>query len=144
MKPKFLLRIASLSIFLHTIGHTLGALSWKKDPDPNIQRVVDEMISYKFTFGGAVRSIGDFYEGYGVTMIFVLMLFAVLLWQLAAISVTFPGPAWRLLAPISLSLLVIALIEFIYFFFLPGVLTSIAGVLAGWSAISLWKNRTIV
>src|SRR5579872_6350042 len=104
MKRKTLLRIASISMLLHAIGHTVGALSWKKDPDPNIQRVVDEMISYKFTFGGAMRSIGDFYEGYGVTMIFVLLFFAVLLWQLAAISFSYPGPARKLLVPISMSL----------------------------------------
>ena len=62
MKPKPLLRIASISMFLHAVGHTIGALSWKQAPDPVIQKVVDDMISHKFIFLGSLRSIGDFYE----------------------------------------------------------------------------------
>jgi hypothetical protein len=143
MKPKILLRIASLMMFLHAIGHTIGALTWKKDLNPAIQQVVDDMIGHKFIFMGASRSIGDFYEGYGMMMIFVLLLMAVLLWQLAAISVKHPVPAATLLITISLSLLAIALIEFSYFFLLAGAFTLIAGLLSGWSALSILKNKTI-
>jgi len=143
MKPKIILRIASVSMLLHTIGHTIGAMSWKKDPDPAIQRVVDSMISHKFIFLGSLRSIGDFYEGYGITMIVVLLLMAVLLWQLSKIYAIFPDPAAKLLGPISLGLLVIALIEFKYFFFLPGTLTSLAGILSGWSVLIIRKNITV-
>lgn len=143
MKPKFLLRIASLAMFLHAIGHTMGAMTWKKNPNPAIQQVVDDMISHKFVFMGAFRSIGDFYEGYGVSMIFVLLLIAVLLWQLSAIGPKYPAPAGRLLVPISLGLLTIGLIEFKFFFFLPGAFTTIAGLLSGWAVLFLWKNKTI-
>ena len=143
MKPKIILRIASISMFLHTIGHTIGAMTWKKAPDPAIQQVVDSMISQKFIFMGALRSIGDFYEGYGITMIFVLLLMAVLLWQLSTICIKYPGPAAGLLVPISLSLLVIALIEFKYFFSLPGTLTVIAGLLSGWSVLIIRKNIAV-
>lgn len=129
-------------MFLHAIGHTIGALTWKKDPDPSIQQVVDDMISHKFIFMGTLRSIGDFYEGYGMTMIFVLLLFAVLLWQLSAISIKHPAPAATLLIPISLSLLAIALMEFRYFFLLAAALSLIAGLLSGWSALLILKNKT--
>jgi hypothetical protein len=139
MKPKIILRLASLSMLLHTIGHTIGALSWKKDPDPNIQQVVDTMISHKFIFLGALRSIGDFYEGYGMTMIVVLLLMTILLWQLSTTYILYPAPSAKLLQPISLALLIIALIEFKYFFFLPGTLTGIAGILAGWAVLIIRK-----
>jgi hypothetical protein len=142
MKSKILLRIASIVMFLHAIGHTIGALTWKKDPDPTIQQVVDDMISHKFIFMGALRSIGDFYEGYGITMIFVLILVAVLLWQLSAFSVKYPVPTARLLIPISLSLVVIALIEFRYFFFLPGAFSMIAGLLSVWPVLFILKNKS--
>src|ERR1700754_557316 len=112
MKPKMILRIASISMLLHTIGHTIGAMTWKKDPDPAMQQVVDNMISHKFIFLGALRSIGDFYEGYGVTMIVVLLLMAVLLWQLSKMYVTYPEASTSILVPVSLGLLIIALIEF--------------------------------
>jgi hypothetical protein len=142
MKPKILLRVASIMMFLHTIGHTIGALTWKKDPDPAIQQVVDAMLNNKFIFMGALRSIGDFYEGYGMTMIFVLLLMAVLLWQLSSIIVKHPAPAARLLIPISLALLAIALMEFRYFFLLAGAFTLIAGLFSGWSALIILKNKT--
>jgi hypothetical protein len=142
MKAKLLLRIASVTMFFHVIGHTIGALTWKKGPDPVIQHVVDDMISHKFIFMGALRSIGDFYEGYGITMIFVLLFIAVLLWQLSALSIKYPVPAVRLLITLSLSLVAIALIEFVYFFFLPGALTMIAGLLSGWSVLLIFKNNT--
>ena len=142
MKPKILLRIASLVIFLHAIGHTIGALTWKKDADPTIQQVVDDMISHKFIFMGALRSIGDFYEGYGITMTFVLLLVAVLLWQLSKFSVKYPVPTARLLISISLSLVVIALIEFRYFFFLPGTFSMIAGLLSTWSLLFILKKES--
>jgi hypothetical protein len=143
MKPKMILRIASMTMLLHTIGHTIGAMSWKKDPDPAIQQVVDNMISHKFIFLGALRSIADFYEGYGITMIVVLLLMTVLLWQLSKICTIYPGPATRLLVPVSMGLLVIALIEFKYFFFLPGTLTGIAGILSGWSVLIIRKNIAV-
>ncbi len=142
MKPKILLRVASLMMFLHMIGHTIGALTWKKDPDPSIQQVVNDMISHKFIFMGALRSVGDFYEGYGMTMIFVLLLMTVLLWQLSSISIKYPFPATRLLIPISLSLLAIALMEFIYFFLLAASFSLIAGILSGWSVLFILKNKT--
>ena len=33
MKPKILLRIASILMLLHTAGHTMGALTWKEAPN---------------------------------------------------------------------------------------------------------------
>ena len=143
MKPKIILRIASISMLLHTVGHTMGAMSWKKDPDPAIQQVVDNMISHKFIFLGALRSIGDFYEGYGITMIVVLLLITVLLWQLSKMYILYPEPAAGILVPMSVGLLIIALIEFRYFFFLPGTLTGIAGILSGWSVPIIRKNITV-
>ena len=143
MKPKIILRIASISMFLHTVGHSIGALTWKEGPDPTIQQVVDEMISHKFNFLGALRSMGDFYEGYGITMIVVLLLMTVILWQLSTICIKYPTQVAYILGPISLSLLVIAMIEFKYFFFLPPTLTGIASILSGWSVTILRKNITV-
>jgi len=33
MKPKLLLRIASIIMLLHDAGHTYGHLTWKQTPD---------------------------------------------------------------------------------------------------------------
>ncbi|HEY2580610.1 MAG TPA: hypothetical protein VGI43_02315, partial [Mucilaginibacter sp.] len=64
MKPKILLRIASIIILIHGIGHTLGNAGWKGTEDPIAKGVVKEMTVHQFPFMGASHSIGDYYEGY--------------------------------------------------------------------------------
>lgn len=43
MKSKILLRIASLLILVHLLGHSLGHLQWDKPKDPMMKEVVDMM-----------------------------------------------------------------------------------------------------
>ncbi|MGF7079373.1 LIC_13387 family protein [Mucilaginibacter sp. UYCu711] len=83
MKAKILLRIGSVIMLLHTLGHTMGALTWKEAPNAAVKQVVDGMLNNRFDFMGRSASIGDFYTGYGYTMIGVLLLIAVLLWLLS-------------------------------------------------------------
>jgi uncharacterized membrane protein len=76
-------------------------------------------------------------------MIVVLLLMAVLLWQLSKMYITYPEASVSILVPVSLGLLIIALIEFRYFFFLPGTLTGIAGILSGLSVLIIRKNTAV-
>src|SRR5260221_12106082 len=80
MKPKILLRIASIIMFLHDIGHTFGHLTWKQSPDPAKQEVIKQMTDNKFPFMGAVRSMSDYYDGYGCALTLALLLIAALAW----------------------------------------------------------------
>jgi hypothetical protein len=122
MKAKILLRIAAIFMLLHTLGHTLGALTWKDAPNAAIKQVVDDMLNKHFDFLGRSASIGDFYAGYGYSMIGVLLLVSILLWFLST------EPIRRMVLIMGLFLLFLGTIEFIYFFPLPAVFSLLAGV----------------
>src|SRR5258705_13736721 len=109
MKAKVLLRIAAGLMLLHTAGHMVGALSWKNAPNAAVKQVVDGMLSNRFDFMGRSASIGDFYTGYGYSMIGVLLLVSILLWLLSA------RPDWRFILTLALFLLFLGIIEYIYF-----------------------------
>jgi hypothetical protein len=122
MKAKILLRIAAILMLLHTLGHSIGALTWKDAPNAAIKQVVDGMLNNHFDFFGKSVSIGDFYAGYGYSMIGVLLMVSILLWFLST------EPVRRMVLAMGLFLLFLAVIEFIYFFPLPAVLSLLAGV----------------
>ncbi len=99
MKPKILLRIASIIMFLHDIGHTFGHLTWKQSPDPAKQEVIKQMTDNKFPFMGAVRSMSDYYDGYGWASTLALLLIAALAWGIDELIFFFPfAAAFSLLA----------------------------------------------
>src|ERR1700712_4079551 len=83
MNAKILLRIAAILMLLHTLGHTLGALTWKDAPNAAVKHVIDGMLNNRFDFFGKSVSIGDFYAGYGYSMIGVLLMVSILLWLLS-------------------------------------------------------------
>jgi len=124
MKAKLLLRIASVIMLLHTIGHTIAALTWKEAPNPAIQHVVDDMLNNRFDFLGRSVSIGDFYAGYGYSMIGVLLLVSIFLWILSNQLIR------RMILPLGLFLVFLAVIELIYFFPIPAALSLLAGIVA--------------
>src|ERR1700722_11729860 len=126
MQPKFLLRIAATFMLLHTIGHTFGALTWKNAPNATIARLISDMINDRFDFMGRSVSVALFFEGYGVIMIFVLILASICLWLIGDDVET--RIAQRLLVVFACFLLVVAITEFMYFFALAASFTLLAGV----------------
>ena len=126
MKPKFLLRIASVLMFLHTAGHTLGALTWKNAPNAAVGQVINGMEIIHFEFMGRSVSIASFYEDYGFNMILVLLLISVLLWLLSA--ETRRNLSLRTTQLLAAFLLMMAIIEYIYFFAFAAALTLLAGI----------------
>ncbi len=122
MKSKLLLRIAAIIMLLHTLGHTMGALTWKEAPNPAVKTVIDGMLNNRFNFMGRLASIGDFYAGYGYSMIGVLLLIAILLWLLS----TEPSP--RIIIALGLFLLFFGIIELIYFFPFAAAFSILAGI----------------
>jgi hypothetical protein len=126
MKPTLLLRIAATCMSLHTVGHSFGALTWKDAPNATIGQVIQSMQTNHFEFMGRSATIANFYEGYGITMIFVLLLVSVLLWLLANATA---NPLTSKLVPLlGVFLILLAIIEYIYFFPLPAAFSLLAGV----------------
>jgi len=126
MKPKILLRIAATLMFLHTIGHTIGAFSWKEAPNAAVAQVVNGMQTIHFNFMGRSVSIGGFYEGYGFTMIVVFLLLSLLLWFLSAQA---HNPfSVKLTWLLGVSLITIGVLEYIYFFPFAAAFSLLAGI----------------
>ncbi len=114
MKSKLLLRIASVIMFLHVLGHTIGHSGWRHADDPEKQAVIDRMNSKAFPFMGASKSMGDYYEGYGYAATITLVFFALLLWMAGSAA---PNKfVTVLLWMLSASLLLWGIIELRYFF----------------------------
>ncbi len=126
MSSKILLRIAAVLMFLHTIGHTMGALTWKKTTNPFLSAMVSSMEQNQFIFMGRKVSIALFYDGYGISMIAVLLLVSVLLWILSGEPPSLL--AVKLKWALGIFLLLLALFEFIYFFPFAAVFSLLAGV----------------
>jgi hypothetical protein len=114
MKPTLLLRIASVLMFVHTLGHSFGALSWKEASDAAVSRLIISMQTTHFAFMGRSATLAGFYEGYGLTMIFVLLLISVVLWLLSSAPAN--DLSIRLLPVFAGFLLFLGIIEYIYFF----------------------------
>jgi hypothetical protein len=126
MTPKILLRIAAVLMFVHTIGHSFGALNWKNAPDATVGRLISSMQTTHFELMGRSATLAGFYEGYGLTMIFVLLLISVVLWLLSTATVV--DLSARLIPLFAVFLLFLGIIEYIYFFPLAASFSLLAAV----------------
>lgn len=126
MKASVLLRIASVVMLLHTLGHTMGAFTWNDAPDAAIKQVIDGMERNHFDFMGRPASLANFYAGYGYTMIGVLLLISLVLWLLS--NDTDSRLSRQLRVIFGLFLLFMAVLEYIYFFPLAPGFSLLAGI----------------
>jgi hypothetical protein len=126
MSSKLLLRIAATMMLLHTIGHSIGALTWKTPPNPAVGQVIKGMEDNHFDFMGKSASLAAFFEGYGFMTILVLISVSLILWFISAEG---KSPfTIKLITVLTVFLLAMGTVEFIYFFPLPGILSTIAGI----------------
>ena len=141
MKPKLLLRLASGLILLHLVLHSIGQSSWKQTTDPIKQSVVSQMTDHKFPFMGTVRSMGDYFNGFGYATSIGLALMGVLLWMLSGSSKENVGLSSKLLAVLAVSLFVWSLDEFIFFFPFAACITLLAGLLTCIATLQLRQQK---
>jgi hypothetical protein len=128
MKPKLLLRIAAAVMLLHTIGHSMGALTWKQAPNKAIADVIRGMEDNRFDFIGRQVTLADFFQGYGIGNIFVLLLITITLWLLGGNT---QDRLTRKLLPFLIVFLVcFSLTEWIYFFPMPSIMSLVAAILS--------------
>jgi len=138
MKPKILLRIASVLMLLHTAGHTMGALTWNEAPNAEVAQVVKGMETVHFEFMGRQATLGLFFNGYGFINIGVLSLISALLWLLSGDSQNklFGG----ITVLLGVFLLAMGVLEYIYFFAFAAAFSVLAGLCT--LAALILRNRT--
>ena len=128
---KLLLRISAILMLLHTAGHTIGALTWRQAPNSRVAAVIKGMQTEHYPFMGRQISLASFFDGYGFTMIGVLLLITILLWLLSV------QPNRGMILVVGLFLLFMGIIELIYFFPFAAAFSLLAGTL---TLITLWRK----
>jgi hypothetical protein len=142
MTAKLLLRIAAILMLLHTIGHTIGAITWKDAPNPAVGLVVSGMQSQHFDFMGRSVTLAGFFEGYGFILIGVLLLISVFLWMFSSQST---NPLTKsLLTVLAAFLLVMGVIEYIYFFAFAAAFSFLAGLCSVVALVVMKRGKSIV
>ena len=120
MKTSTLLKISAVLMFLYFAGHTAGA-PWTPGETSADTAVVDAMKSDHFPVIGVSRSYWDFYFGFGL-IISVMQLFqAIVLWQLGTLAKTDAARLRPIIAVFCASLVINALLSWMYFFAIPVV-----------------------
>jgi len=128
-KAKILLRSSAALLLIHIAGHLFGHGTWKLSEDPEQQSVIGEMTGKKFPFMGALRSFGDYYEGYGWLITIALLFFTLLLFFIAGAGAECRRLSVKILMTLSLSLTAWSMLEFRYFFVFAGAITLLAAIL---------------
>jgi hypothetical protein len=141
MKPKILLRIAAILIFIHSVLHTFGFGTWKQAPDPVYKAIVDGMTGHKFPFMGTVHSLGDFYDGFGYASSIALFLIAIVLWLVSGETSRSANLAKKIVYAVGVALVAWGIDELIYFFPFAASITLTAAILTLLSGFVINKNH---
>ena len=128
MNPVVLLRVASIVTLLYFAGHMMG-MPWTPQRGPEVAALVDAMKSRVVEVQGFRRSFFDFYLGFGLVTGALLLMQAVLLWQLASVAKADALRARPLIATIAIAMLVHAAIIGLYFFAIPMAMAGVIVVL---------------
>jgi len=113
------LRIASGLTVLYAAGHTMGgAESWSP---PGETDVLQSMRTFEFEVMGATRTYMHFYLGFGFYITVLLLLQAVLIWQLASFVHADARRARPLVATLSIASLVGSLVVWWFIFAVPAL-----------------------
>lgn len=139
MKPKLLLRTASIVMLLHDLGHTFGALTWKQSEDPAMQEVIKQMTENKFPFMGVVRSMGEYYDGFGFATTLALLFIAAVLWVTSNVTSQNVGLVKNILTVTSVILLLWGILELVYFFPFAAAFSLLAFLLTTIATLRLKK-----
>jgi hypothetical protein len=117
MKPALFYRIASILLILFAAGHTLGFR--QADPKWGVDSLVHSMKSIQFNVNGSERTYWDFFVGFGLFVSVLLVLAAVVAWQLASLSAetlaAMRVSAWGLVVCFAF----VAFLSWRYFFIIP-------------------------
>ena len=125
MKSRLFIRIGAILMLLHVVGHSMGVFG---KLDPVTAPVLHLMQSVSFPFMGRSCTLALFFTGYGLIMLLTLLLISILLWLLGGENSRLSS---RLLGLLTGFLVIMAVLEYIYFFLLPAILSFLAAVLTG-------------
>ena len=123
MTPTLLLRIASVISLIFAAGHTMGGLQkWSPMGD---NAVLEAMRDVRFDTMGANRSYLDFFMGFGWSLSVLMLMQAILLWQLASLARTHPARLRPMIAVIALATVVCGVIAWRFILPVPAMFSCV-------------------
>jgi hypothetical protein len=132
MSSALWLRISSVIALLFAAGHTLGGRKlWSPMGETD---VLNAMRTVRFEAMGVSRTYLDFYLGFGFSLSVLMLMQAVLLWQLAGIAKAQPLQARPMIAVIALASAACGVLAWRFIFPLPALFSLVltATLLAAW------------
>lgn len=119
LTPTLFLRIASGLTVLYAAGHAMGGTeSWSPAGETD---VLQSMRTFEFDVMGATRTYMHFYLGFGVYITVLLLLQAVLVWQLASLARVDPRRARPLVGTLSVGSLIGTFVVWRFIFAVPAL-----------------------
>jgi hypothetical protein len=139
MKPKILLRIAAVLMFIHCVLHTIGFSGWKTDTAN--KTVVQAMTGPKFPFMGVNRNMGEFYDGFGYASTIALVLIAASLWIVSGELGSKSSLAKKMTLTLAIILALWGIDEIIYFFPFAVGISLLSSLCTFWAYFALNKQK---
>jgi len=141
MKPVLFMRLASVLTFVHAALHTVGGVFGK--PDPGVQEAtVAVMKAGQFQVMGLTRTYWDFYTGLSLAVSVMMLVEAIVFWQLGSLA---KGDASRLrpiLATFLVGYLALAVNSYRYIFAPPVIIELLIVVCLGLAVLTSRPART--
>jgi len=137
MTPSRWLRIQSVILLLFTAGHTLGTAAPRVRRGPEEAAVFAAMKDFHFPIMGFDRSHWDFYRGFALTISALMLIMAVVAWQLAAVSRSNPKAALPMAITLQAGCAGLLIVGCFFFFGAPILFSAIALVCASAAVVSL-------
>lgn len=142
MKAWISLRVLSVMLALFCLGHTLGTAA------PRVKRGAPEvavfaaMQDFRFPIMGFERSHWDFYRGFALVISLLLLVLAVIAWQLAALGRRAPREALPMAITLQLCCLGLLVLAWLFFFGAPILMSVIATLVSTIAVVFLTRATT--
>jgi hypothetical protein len=140
MKASAFYRVAAVLMLLFDLGHTAG-FPWS---DPKWGVDLGSMQSTHFIVLGFSRTYWDFYVGFGLFGTVLLLLAAVLAWQLGGLPAETLAMMRGVVCALPLCFAAITVLSWRYFFIIPIVFSTaitVCLITAAWSSAKTLRSR---
>jgi hypothetical protein len=135
MKASLFYRIAFALLILFAVGHTLGFR--RVDPRWGVDSLIQQLRSTHFDAQGFNRSYWDFFTGFGFFVTILLLLAAIVSWQLGSLPKESLSTMSLITWGLAICFIVVTFLSYQYFFMVPVVFsgaTAVCLILGAWLA----------
>jgi hypothetical protein len=138
MKASLLSRTAAGVLALGAVGHTFGFPRFKA-PTPQALAVREAMDHALFTIGGAPRSFGGFYVGFGLDVSAYMLFTAFLAWHLGGLADREPQAIGALGWAFCALQLANTVLSLACFSATPAIFAGLVAIATGWAT---WRVQS--